>query len=682
MRHLLRSLLIPLVLWLAPLTHAEDGEGSVLPDPTPLPANPVPLRSLSIANLRGVLTNLAALAAPKATVVVFLYPDCPLSRQAVPVLNQIQDDLQRRGGTVLGVFHAKVTPSDIQGFALGFATKFTLIRDISGSLAAELKATTTPEAFVLDAEGRIRYAGRVDDRYRVRGVRRHAAEREDLQEAVRDVLAGVEVRIPRTRAVGCALERKPLPVESNASTNRVTYHREVVRILNTHCVRCHVDGGIAPFSLANYDDVTDWMKTALREIQARRMPPAQAESDFPLAGQNQLSGSEIEALQLWFKGGMPEGNPADSAQLPPVVAPKGWDESLGGPPDIVLEQTADSQIGPKGQDIYWNVIFPMNLSSNVQVRAIQFLPSNRRVVHHALLMYAPHSDLESALARYATEAHGKEPGDWVPGYSYTHGLGFVPSLKGEGANMKYQGLPAYIPGVGAVSVPSDHDLKIPAGSDIMIQAHYIRTGKPERERSRIGIWLNRNPVSSDKKVFFTMWSGPFLVIPKGSKNVVLRGSFTLVDDYRVAGLCPHGHQVATEITITARPPGAPAMVLARIPQWDFNWQAPVNFEDPVWLPKGTVIECTQVFDNTADNPRNPHSPPRDSYLGENSEDEMMFPGILLFGKGHPDPESQLLLRFASEMNRATAFRRLINHQPRYVADPDGTVRPNLNAAKD
>jgi hypothetical protein len=178
------------------------------------------------------------------------------------------------------------------------------------------------------------------------------------------------------------------------------------------------------------------------------------------------------------------------------------------------------------------------------------------------------------------------------------------------------------------------------------------------------------------------WSSPFVVIPKGAKNVVLRGSFTLPADYQVAAVYPHCHQIATQVSIVAHPPDGPATVLVRVPQWDFNWQSGVFFADPIWLPKGTVLECTQIYNNTSDNPRNPHSPPTHVFLGENTDDEMMFPGVILLGKDKPDPSGALLIRFLAEAIRGKAFQNLVHHKPRYVAAPDGTVSSNPNAIED
>ncbi len=668
------------VLPVAVMAADGDGEGSVRPDTRPLPETPLALKTLAVRDLRDVTTNLLTLSGRRLTVMVFLYPECPLSRQAIPVLNQIAEDLSRSGGAVLGLFHETVTRPEIEGFALDFKTRFPLLRDPGGQVARALQATTTPESFVVDATGRVRYAGRVDDQYRVRGIRRPAPEREDLQEAVRDVLAGVEVRVPRTRPVGCPLNRRDVPIDPAPLTKTgITYHRDIIRILNKHCLKCHSEGGVGPFTLTSYDDASDWMKTAIREIRARRMPPAQVESDVPLLEQNHLTDSEVLTLQAWLKSGMPEGDPADSAGLQMNGPPREWDPRMERPPDIILEQPTETHLGPKGKDVYWFINFELNRNEDLNMQAIQVLPRNSRIVHHALVGAVPKDEVGTMITRLSWQTPANEPGDQLPGYSAPHRLGFTPTINREGGVLAFKALPTYIPGVGAVSVSEGDEWTIPAGSDILLQMHYNRSGKQETDRCRVGIWLNRKPPSPERKVFWALMSTPFVVIPKGAKNVMLRGSFTLPEDYEAAGIYPHCHQIATQVGVVAYPPDGPATVLVRVPQWDFNWQSGAIFADPVWLPKGTRIEFTAIFDNTEDNPRNPHSPPVDVFLGEASDDEMIFPGIVLIGKNHPDPEGTRILRFVTEMVRGKEFRQLVQHKANYVADPDGTVRPKTQA---
>ncbi len=72
----------------------------------------------------------------------------------------------------------------------------------------------------------------------------------------------------------------------------------------------------------------------------------------------------------------------------------------------------------------------------------------------------------------------------------------------------------------------------------------------------------------------------------------------------------------------AKLPDGRQMTLLRIADWDLDWQDQYTFAQPIALPKGTELTTTIVYDNSADNPENPYSPPRPITWGRESNDEM------------------------------------------------------------
>jgi tetratricopeptide (TPR) repeat protein len=62
--------------------------------------------------------------------------------------------------------------------------------------------------------------------------------------------------------------------------------------------------------------------------------------------------------------------------------------------------------------------------------------------------------------------------------------------------------------------------------------------------------------------------------------------------------------------------------LMSIQNWDFNWQGEYQYPSPIQLPKGTKVMMEWTFDNSTNNPRNPHSPPRQVTYGSDTTDEM------------------------------------------------------------
>src|SRR2546429_5886588 len=62
--------------------------------------------------------------------------------------------------------------------------------------------------------------------------------------------------------------------------------------------------------------------------------------------------------------------------------------------------------------------------------------------------------------------------------------------------------------------------------------------------------------------------------------------------------------------------------LIRINDWDFDWQGQYRYKKPMEFPAGTRIDMVYTYDNSADNPRNPSSPPRRVRRGEQTPDAM------------------------------------------------------------
>jgi hypothetical protein len=118
-------------------------------------------------------------------------------------------------------------------------------------------------------------------------------------------------------------------------TTKVTFNKEVIRILERRCQGCHRGGGYAPMSFETYDDVRPWAKAIKEEILERRMPPWNAAQGFgDFANDRSLTALETELLVDWVEGGVPRG---DEKDLPRA---KGADESLEKPGLVVTGESS------------------------------------------------------------------------------------------------------------------------------------------------------------------------------------------------------------------------------------------------------------------------------------------------------------------------------------------------------
>ena len=658
---------------------AQEGEGAPNTQQShldPLPETAIATSTLTLTDPSGVLRPLSECTGTLATVIVFLYATCPLCQRAAPILEKLWKEKQTQGVQVLGVFTDGTPAADLEKFKKDYGTSFPLFVDNGGKVATALSATVTPEAFVLDRYAKMRYMGRINDLYQVRGVQSQTPVREDLREALSDVVSGSVVQVPRTLPVGCAIVRQDLPSASTPAASKesmITYHKDVAPILRAHCMMCHSEGNAGPFTLTSYDDSVDWMKTGLREIKAGRMPPAQVESDLAIRNANTISAEELATLESWIKSGKQEGDTNSATPLDPLPDCSKFQEDLG-PPDIILEQGEPFHLGPIGSDVYRHLVFTLNNSADLRVRAIQLLPSNRSIVHHALIGYLPHTEAEQALRDHGGPGPTFTEGDKGPGFWARHGVGFrVAPPRPDGMPL-LSFLGAYVPGTSAYTAPSDADYIIPAGSDLLAQMHFHRNGIQSQDSTRIGLWLRKDNKIPPKIMGFRFLHGDMVVIPAGIKNMKITGEWTVPEDCMIAGIGPHAHLLAQSMDATATLPDQTQFTIAKVPHWQYEWQQPYFFKEPRFLPKGTKIKFSAIYDNTTANPKNPYSPPQPVFLGESTTDEMLLPMLALTSEKVIDPKGNSgFTPFGASVTRANLLRDLYNDHLPFEVQADGTV---------
>lgn len=148
------------------------------------------LLSTALASCSHAPAGKAAAPARVATVYLFIAPDCPISNGYAPEIVRIANSYTPRGVAFVAV-HAdpRISLETAQEHARQYGYHFPVMVDADQKLAHRVGATVTPEAAVVDAEGRVVYLGRIDDVYYGFGKRREAPTRHDLRDALDAVLA-------------------------------------------------------------------------------------------------------------------------------------------------------------------------------------------------------------------------------------------------------------------------------------------------------------------------------------------------------------------------------------------------------------------------------------------------------------------------------------------------------------
>ncbi len=162
----------------------------------------------SLKDYRGKEHSLAALLhAKKAVAIIFLGTECPLAKLYGPRMEALAKEFESKGVGFMGIdSNRQDAVVEMDAFARQQGLTFPFLKDLSNRVADDFGATRTPEAFLVDAHGVIRYQGRIDNQYTFGagvGFAQPQLKRRDLAIAVDEVLAGKPVTVATTEAKGC-----------------------------------------------------------------------------------------------------------------------------------------------------------------------------------------------------------------------------------------------------------------------------------------------------------------------------------------------------------------------------------------------------------------------------------------------------------------------------------------------
>ena len=408
------------------------------------------------------------------------------------------------------------------------------------------------------------------------------------------------------------------------SPDAPTFASDIAPVIYANCMTCHRPGQAAPFSLITYDDVKKHGKTIVNVTGRRYMPPwhASRADGFPeFRDERHLADADISTLKRWVDLGMPIGNLADAPK--PPTFPEGW---ALGQPDLILTLSQAIDVPAEGPDLFRNVVLPVDLPDDRWITAVDFEPSARKVLHHALFFVGP----ASTIVR---------DDDVLPGVSLgLRGGGARPG----GADQAVGGIGGWVPGMTPRFFPDGIAQPLLKHSNLIAQLHLHPSGKPEHEQGQLGLYFAKaRPAKSLASVqvppAFGFAMG--IDIPAGEARYVIKDSFVLPVEVEAYGARGHAHYLSREMKMTATLPDGSTRGLLWIKDWDFGWQDSYFYKAPFRLPKGTTIDVEIIYDNSDANPRNPNAPPKRVTWGRESFDEMGSMSLLVAAPSGPDAET-------------------------------------------
>lgn len=443
-----------------------------------------------------------------------------------------------------------------------------------------------------------------------------------------------------------------------------TWHQDIAPLVAEKCTQCHEAGGIAPFSLTDYEAASDWAPLIADAVESGRMPPFLAqETDectprLPWKDDLRLDDAQKAMLRAWADADAPEGDAATAAEVvdpTPVLLER---------EDIVLPLPEPVEVSGT-KDMHRCMVVDPELDADTYVVSSLVTSGNTAVLHHVVSYIIQPGETEQGEPRTKAQLEAllmQEKGVGIGGAYDCFG---GPSLDGISTQL----LNAWAPGSVPSRAPEEAGQPLSKESLVLLDLHYHPTGigtemdadtylaltttDVEPRYIARNLFLGNQEEDGDfNLVQVTVMEdedgGAEFLIPAGASDHAEAMEWTFTDaltyPLRVYGIGTHMHYVGTDMLITLRNDGSGSdndhgeECLVQTPAWDFNWQRSYGFdatydELPTINPGDTVyMRC--LYDNSMANPFVVEAlddqgldAPVDVRLGDDTLDEMCL-GVL------------------------------------------------------
>ena len=413
-------------------------------------------------------------------------------------------------------------------------------------------------------------------------------------------MSGGKKKVSRVSFVTAVLLLAISSTASLGQTAKVTFYEHIEPIIHKNCMPCHRPGQAGPFNLITYDDVSRKGEFIARVTKDRYMPPWKADPGFQqYRNARSLSDADIALIQAWVLDGMPQGRASKKTK-------NQQKELLFEKPDLSLKMAEPYTIPATGQDDFRFFNLQSGLTSDKFIRKVEFIPGNKRLVHHSRLMTDTTHKVRDIHGLSANDPKVNQFEKYPPVDKFLYG---------------------WVPGNFAIEFPKGTGKRLYKESDIIANIHYSPNRRENQlDQSTINFYFTEE--DSLREVYSmaiaeqNITNGPF-VIPAGETKTFYSKFGPIPIDISAVAVLPHMHFLGKTFRAFAVTPDGDAIFLIKIDNWDFNWQETYQFSKLQKIPRGSSIFVEATFDNTAQNPANPTRPPKTVTYGWETASEML-----------------------------------------------------------
>ncbi len=436
---------------------------------------------------------------------------------------------------------------------------------------------------------------------------------------------------------------------ANSSTSlpitngNLIYSKDIAPIISRSCVKCHANGGIAPFSLETYGSAKSFGPMIKAATMARTMPPPGVDNSGSCENfldANWLTDAEIQTLANWVDTGMKDDGALVNNPVPQTLG-------LTEPKQqIPIPQPYTPQPPPGSVDDYRCFVVDPKISTDTLLTAVDVVPDKIKILHHVITFKPTSPEAEAA-------AIAKSGVDGRPGYTCFGAAGVPSTVVG-----------LWAPGGDARELKDPETgellgLRLEANRKLIVQIHYNTTNGAFPDQSAIVIKTNPSakPVKWSLMVNFNLDLKPGLasidtpmtqandeaqlfnnIYEKGLADDYVAGGgilslfsvalikevlFNTPDsrDMKVYAVAPHMHKLGRKINLEKIDSAGKKTCLSNVPKYDFNWQRGYAYKKPPIIKATDKIKLSCNFNTTSRT---------DSVsFGESTNDEMCVEFLLI-----------------------------------------------------
>jgi len=390
----------------------------------------------------------------------------------------------------------------------------------------------------------------------------------------------------------------------------VTYYQDIRPLVETHCTRCHFDGGPGTGDLTDLNNVQALASVMLDQMEAGRMPPPVSDPDcrsYENSDRFRLAPGSQELLERWIELGTPLGEPETAVTVATIPL------SLENPDlELVLESpytpTFEDASNPGNE--YRCFILDPEHDEDFFITALAPIIDQPALVHHLVL---------ATVEREGIDEQFLDP----QGFS---------CINGEGPSAIQGMITGWAPGMMPVVFSEGQGMRVAKDEVLMLQMHYFAGNADAVGQGDQSGYQFKTASSIDREVLMFPLGHTNFLIPAGAEDYASSDSFSIPNGFsaKILGTFPHMHILGSgyKMWIESSDESSETCVVES-DAWDFDNQITYMFDEEIVLSGGDTVHFECRWNNSTSNPDRIHETPIPTGYGERTDEEMCFAFTLI-----------------------------------------------------